>query len=156
MLDGADPFVRFRNVQKSYDGETLVVKNLNLEIEAGEFVTMLGPSGSGKTTALRTTFGAPSTLSWNATKAIVSQVGDTPDDALARLMSVGLNSVPAWLRPFESLSNGEQQRARLARALRDGAVLDDFGNQMDADATGLGGEVIQPHDTKGLASTLIS
>ena len=52
MLDGADPFVRFRNVQKSYDGETLVVKNLNLEIEAGEFVTMLGPSGSGKTTCL--------------------------------------------------------------------------------------------------------
>ena len=52
MLDGSNPFVRFRNVQKSYDGETLVVKNLNLEIEAGEFVTMLGPSGSGKTTCL--------------------------------------------------------------------------------------------------------
>ena len=52
MLDGSDPFVRFRNVQKSYDGETLVVKDLNLEIEAGEFVTMLGPSGSGKTTCL--------------------------------------------------------------------------------------------------------
>ncbi|MGC6454462.1 MAG: ABC transporter ATP-binding protein [Candidatus Puniceispirillaceae bacterium] len=52
MLDGSDPFVRFRNVQKSYDGETLVVKNLNLDIEAGEFVTMLGPSGSGKTTCL--------------------------------------------------------------------------------------------------------
>ena len=50
MLDGTNPFVRFRNVQKSYDGETLVVKNLNLDIEAGEFVTMLGPSGSGKTT----------------------------------------------------------------------------------------------------------
>ena len=52
MLDGSDPFVRFRNVQKSYDGETLVVKDLNLEIDAGEFVTMLGPSGSGKTTCL--------------------------------------------------------------------------------------------------------
>ena len=52
MLDGSDPFVRFRNVQKSYDGETLVVKDLNLEIESGEFVTMLGPSGSGKTTCL--------------------------------------------------------------------------------------------------------
>lgn len=45
-------FVSFRNVQKSYDGESLVVKNFNLEIEAGEFVTMLGPSGSGKTTCL--------------------------------------------------------------------------------------------------------
>jgi putative spermidine/putrescine transport system ATP-binding protein len=45
-------FVRFVDVQKSYDGETLVVKNLNLDIEKGEFVTMLGPSGSGKTTCL--------------------------------------------------------------------------------------------------------
>ncbi|HTN95684.1 MAG TPA: ABC transporter ATP-binding protein, partial [Nordella sp.] len=44
--------VRFVDVQKSYDGATLVVKNLNLDIAKGEFVTMLGPSGSGKTTTL--------------------------------------------------------------------------------------------------------
>ena len=47
-----EPMVRFENVQKSYDGETLVVKDLNLDIAKGEFVTMLGPSGSGKTTTL--------------------------------------------------------------------------------------------------------
>lgn len=45
-------YVRFENVQKSYDGEVLVVKDLNLDIQKGEFVTMLGPSGSGKTTCL--------------------------------------------------------------------------------------------------------
>jgi len=45
-------FVRFENVQKSYDGEILVVKDLNLDIAKGEFLTMLGPSGSGKTTCL--------------------------------------------------------------------------------------------------------
>ena len=44
--------VRFEQVQKSYDGETLVVKDLNLDIRKGEFLTMLGPSGSGKTTCL--------------------------------------------------------------------------------------------------------
>ncbi|MEO0911384.1 MAG: ABC transporter ATP-binding protein [Pseudomonadota bacterium] len=48
----ADAFVAFDGVQKSYDGETLVVKDLNLFIDKGEFVTMLGPSGSGKTTCL--------------------------------------------------------------------------------------------------------
>jgi len=48
----SENFVQFSAVQKSYDGETLVVKNLNLDIEQGEFVTMLGPSGSGKTTCL--------------------------------------------------------------------------------------------------------
>jgi len=47
-----DTFVSFQEVQKSYDGETLVVKNLNLDIANGEFLTMLGPSGSGKTTCL--------------------------------------------------------------------------------------------------------
>ena len=47
-----EAFVKFNRVQKSYDGETLVVKDLNLEIPKGEFLTMLGPSGSGKTTCL--------------------------------------------------------------------------------------------------------
>jgi putative spermidine/putrescine transport system ATP-binding protein len=47
-----DGFVVFDHVQKSYDGETLVVKDLNLFIGKGEFMTMLGPSGSGKTTCL--------------------------------------------------------------------------------------------------------
>tara|TARA_B100001123_G_scaffold429882_1_gene549009 strand:- start:229 stop:1323 length:1095 start_codon:yes stop_codon:yes gene_type:complete len=45
-------FVVFDKIDKSYDGEVLVVKNLNLNIAKGEFVTMLGPSGSGKTTTL--------------------------------------------------------------------------------------------------------
>ena len=47
-----DGFVVFDRVQKSYDGESLVVKDLNLSIGKGEFLTMLGPSGSGKTTCL--------------------------------------------------------------------------------------------------------
>ena len=45
-------FVKFDKVDKSYDGKVLVVKDLNLNIAEGEFVTMLGPSGSGKTTCL--------------------------------------------------------------------------------------------------------
>ena len=47
-----DAFVEFERVQKSYDGENLVVKDLNLIMPKGEFLTMLGPSGSGKTTCL--------------------------------------------------------------------------------------------------------
>ncbi len=52
MINNNEPIVRFIDVQKSYDGEVLVVKNLNLDIARGEFLTMLGPSGSGKTTCL--------------------------------------------------------------------------------------------------------
>ncbi|WP_421857420.1 ABC transporter ATP-binding protein [Oricola sp.] len=52
MADTHGAAVRYDSVQKSYDGEMLVVKNLNLDIAPGEFLTMLGPSGSGKTTCL--------------------------------------------------------------------------------------------------------
>ncbi|MEM9048608.1 MAG: ABC transporter ATP-binding protein [Pseudomonadota bacterium] len=51
-LSKRETFVEFEAVQKSYDGETLVVKDLNVQIGKGEFLTMLGPSGSGKTTCL--------------------------------------------------------------------------------------------------------
>jgi len=50
--DVNDKYVRFINVKKSYDQKSLVVKNFNLDIHKGEFVTLLGPSGSGKTTCL--------------------------------------------------------------------------------------------------------
>ena len=46
------PLVCFEHIDKSFDGETLVIKDLNLDILQGEFLTMLGPSGSGKTTTL--------------------------------------------------------------------------------------------------------
>jgi putative ABC transport system ATP-binding protein len=47
--------IRLRNVEKSYPlavGETWVLRQINLEIKEGEFVTIMGPSGSGKTTLL--------------------------------------------------------------------------------------------------------
>jgi len=52
MVTPAPALVRLPVFQKTYDGEHLVVKNLDLDIRKGEFVTLLGPSGSGKTTTL--------------------------------------------------------------------------------------------------------
>lgn len=52
IMESAAPIVRFESVRKSYDGQNLVVKDLNLEVVRGEFLTLLGPSGSGKTTTL--------------------------------------------------------------------------------------------------------
>ncbi len=51
-MPASKPLVQFKNVQKTYDGKIVVVKDLNLDVETGEFLTMLGPSGSGKTTCL--------------------------------------------------------------------------------------------------------
>ena len=44
--------VNFTGVQKTYDGINLVVRDLNLNVRQGEFLSLLGPSGSGKTTTL--------------------------------------------------------------------------------------------------------
>ena len=49
---GGGALVRFRDVEKSYDGRTLAVRDLTLDVLQGEFLTLLGPSGSGKTTTL--------------------------------------------------------------------------------------------------------
>jgi putative spermidine/putrescine transport system ATP-binding protein len=51
-VDPGEPLVRFVGVEKTFDGRTLVIEDLNLDIRRGEFLTLLGPSGSGKTTTL--------------------------------------------------------------------------------------------------------
>jgi putative spermidine/putrescine transport system ATP-binding protein len=51
-MSDSEPIVRFVGVGKTYDGVARIVDDLHLDIERGEFLTLLGPSGSGKTTTL--------------------------------------------------------------------------------------------------------
>lgn len=62
-----DTFLQFTNVKKSYDQKTLVVKDFNLDVAKGEFITLLGPSGSGKTTVLMMLAGFESITSGDIT-----------------------------------------------------------------------------------------
>ena len=95
---------------------------------------IIGPSGSGKTSLLRRYFGEPCEPSWSKDHAVVSEFeASNPSDPLSsakeaqdRLSSVGLGSIPTWMRPFACLSNGESSRARLARVINDDAVIDNF------------------------------
>jgi putative spermidine/putrescine transport system ATP-binding protein len=52
QIRNSGPLVQFIGVEKSYDGHTLAVRALTLDVAQGEFLTLLGPSGSGKTTTL--------------------------------------------------------------------------------------------------------
>ena len=51
-VEVTNDFLCFSNVHKSYDRKTFVIRDFNLKVAQGEFLTLLGPSGSGKTTVL--------------------------------------------------------------------------------------------------------
>jgi GNAT superfamily N-acetyltransferase len=90
---------------------------------------IVGPSGSGKSTLLKQ-YGCERQHQWEDDKAIVSHFFNA-EDAQNKLSAVGLNSVPAWFRPYAILSTGEKYRADLARSLGDGAVIDEFTSVVD-------------------------
>lgn len=99
---------------------------------------IFGSSGSGKTTILKK-LGGLSKSSFDQDKPLISNFDWLePKDATLLLTSIGLSSVPTWLRPFRLLSNGEQYRAELAYKVgkaKDGDVIlvDEYTSVVDRD-----------------------
>ena len=48
-----EAIIKFKNVSKVYPPKTVALKNINLEIEPGEFISIVGQSGTGKTTLIK-------------------------------------------------------------------------------------------------------
>ena len=144
MLDhrNDDAFVAFEHVQKSYDGQTLVVKDLNLSIGKGEFLTMLGPSGSGKTTCLMMLAGFE-TATHGEIRLDGRPINQVPPHkrgigmvfqnyALFPHMTVGENL--AFPLEVRGMSRSERE-ARIARAL-DMVQMGRFANRRPAQLSG--------------------
>lgn len=99
---------------------------------------VLGGSGSGKTTILKK-MGDVRKVNFDAEKPLISNFDWLePKEATLVLTSMGLSSVPTWLRPFHTLSNGEQYRATLAylvASAKDGEVIlvDEYTSVVDRD-----------------------
>jgi len=97
-----------------------------------------GNSGSGKSTILNH-LGEINNYEFDNHKALISNFDWLdPKEASFLLTSMGLSSVPTWLRPFHLLSNGEQYRAELAykvgRSDNDAIILvDEFTSVVDRD-----------------------
>ena len=135
-------FVKFENVQKSYDGEVLVVKDLNLSIPKGEFLTMLGPSGSGKTTCLMMLAGFET-----ATHGIISLDGNPINNIPPHKRGIGMVFQNYALFPHmtvaENLSFPLEVRS-LSKSVREEKVkwaldmvqMADFGNRRPAQLSG--------------------
>ncbi|WP_371038086.1 MULTISPECIES: ABC transporter ATP-binding protein [unclassified Rhodosalinus] len=137
-----EAFVAFERVQKSYDGETLVVKDLNLSMPKGEFLTMLGPSGSGKTTCLMMLAGF-----------------ETATHGEIKLDGVSINNIPPHKRgigmvfqnyalfphmtvaenlafPLEVRGIGKSDREAKVRRALDMVQMGDFGGRRPAQLSG--------------------
>jgi energy-coupling factor transporter ATP-binding protein EcfA2 len=96
---------------------------------------VVGPSGSGKS-SLGARLGSLYNPRWPKDAPIIDAIAPEGDfnSVTGALSAVGLGSVPAWLRPYSVLSNGERFRATLARLVCDAprrAVVDEFSSVVD-------------------------
>ena len=97
---------------------------------------IVGGSGTGKTTSAREVFGDKliTGFEWSAASVVDDMPKQCGMDEIERMFyAVGFCSVPSWLKPYAVLSNGEQMRVELARAMleRDFIVFDEFTSVVD-------------------------
>lgn len=132
-------------VYNSFDIQNRDVSSVDIPYNLDEIKTfdwniglILGNSGSGKTTILKE-LGKIRKISFDLEKPLISNFDWLePKEATHLLTSMGLSSVPTWLRPFHTLSNGEQYRATLAYLVgsstdNETILIDEYTSVVDRD-----------------------
>lgn len=135
-------------IQEAFDlkvgdvSKVCIPYKLNLgQLEEWNIGVICGASGSGKSTILKqlakANDGVIASPTFDEKKCLISNFSNmTPRDATMLLSQMGLASVPTWIRPFRVLSNGEQYRASLAKAVseaKDGEIVyvDEYTSVVD-------------------------
>ena len=128
--------------------------DLPIEEQPWNVGLICGPSGSGKTSIARQLFGANyhPEMDWHGKSVIDDFASSLKMDAISSAcQAVGFNTIPAWLRPFDVLSNGERFRAELARRLLelpDPIVVDEFTSVVDRQVAQIGAHAVQKYVRK--------
>ncbi|PAQ00943.1 ABC transporter ATP-binding protein [Mesorhizobium mediterraneum] len=134
--------VEFRGVSKRYGQTVQAVRQLDLEIMRGEFLTLLGPSGSGKTTALMMLAGFEDT-----TEGEILIDGQRIDNVPANRRGIGMVFQNYALFPHMTVAEnlafplevrklGREQVTRRVRNVLDMVQLPEFGNRRPAQLSG--------------------
>jgi energy-coupling factor transporter ATP-binding protein EcfA2 len=118
---------------------------------------IVGPSGTGKTTIGRRLFGDDAYhkgFDWPKDRSVLDGFPSelSVKEITGALSSVGFSSPPSWLLPFHVLSNGQQFRAELARAMiddRQTVVIDEFTSVVDRTVAKIGSAAVSKAIKRG-------
>lgn len=125
------------DIQNQQESIVEIPNNIRLGFD-WQIGVIYGGSGSGKTTLLKT-FGEVKQPQFDGNKSLISNFDFLEPKEVAHLLSsMGLSSVPCWLRPFHILSNGEQYRASLAYMVAKASdeeiiLIDEYTSVVDRD-----------------------
>lgn len=146
--------VRARQVSAMFDAppqkKARIEWSLDVDFETPWTVGLVvGPSGSGKSTLLRHVWGEPQALEWSGAGVVDDfSAAHTTEQIAAVCQAVGFNTIPAWMRPFAVLSNGEKFRVEMARRLLDDSdpiVVDEFTSLVDRQVAQIGAHAVQKY-----------
>lgn len=128
------------DIQNKEESNVIVEANLEHLPKDWNIGVVYGGSGTGKTTILKNYFKKEMDKSYfDNSKSLISNFDWLePKDATFLLSAMGLSSVPTWLRPFNTLSNGEQYRANLAYIVgsakeNEVILIDEYTSVVDRD-----------------------
>tara|TARA_R110002020_G_C16190553_1_gene765484 strand:+ start:97 stop:1257 length:1161 start_codon:yes stop_codon:yes gene_type:complete len=133
-------------VYEAFDIQNKEISVVNIEAnlenlpKQWDIGVIYGGSGSGKTTILKKFFNKDiDTCVFDYNKPLISNFNWLdPKEATFLLSAMGLSSVPTWLRPFHTLSNGEQYRAKLSYIVgkakpNEVILIDEYTSVVDRD-----------------------
>ncbi|AOT56376.1 ABC transporter ATP-binding protein [Weissella soli] len=125
--------IQLQHVVKAY-GDNVVLKDINFEIQAGEFISFVGQSGGGKTTLLRLIAGLEAT---NSGDIIIAGQQLQGQNQVARVMFQDARLLP-WMTVVDNLTFGSKDAQEKQRAL---ALLErvELGEKADAYPSSLSG-----------------
>lgn len=148
--------VRARQVASMFDvpfperSEVRWTGDVPIEARPWNVGLIVGPSGAGKSSIMRQMFGDMPDLKWGAA-SVVDDFTAPLQEVTDACSAVGFNTIPAWLRPYHVLSNGERFRVDLARRLVEVPgliVVDEFTSVVDRQVAQIGSHAVQKYIRK--------
>lgn len=142
------------DVPPSKKSRLTFVGEIPLDLQPWNVGLIVGPSGSGKSTIAKHLFQDEYSrrYEWKS-QSVIDDFDSrfTIQDIASVCQSVGFNTIPAWLRPYSVLSNGEKFRVDIARQLLEGGdliVIDEFTSVVDRQVAQIGSHAVQKYVRK--------